>query len=87
MNIKFNEKTHVYIDVPYDDKDEVKATKKAWYDVDNKKWFVLKTNQELIERFPIRERKYIELSYDDRHKARDLDAHWDADRKSWYIYE
>ena len=87
MIFKFDNEVNVYIDVPFEDKEEVKSTRKAWFDFENKKWFCLKTNQELINRYPIRERTYIDLSYNGRHKAREIGAFWDADRKSWFVYK
>ena len=85
--IEFDEEKFVYIDVPYEDKDKVKATKKAWFDYDNKKWFVLKTNEELINKYPIREKKYIFVPFEKRDEAKANGAKWDSDVKKWYVYD
>ena len=84
--IEFDEEKFVYIDVPYEDKDEVKASKKAFFDYDNKKWFVLKTNKELIKKYPIREKQYIDVKFEEREEAKKNGAKWDTEMKKWFVY-
>ena len=77
---------HVYIDVPFDKKDDVKANGAFW-DVDIKKWFVLKTNKDLINKYPLRTKYYIDVKYDEKDEAKRQGAKWDTVAKMWYTYD
>ena len=86
MKFEYNEEKFVYIDVPYEDKDEVKASNKAWFDYDNKKWFVSKTNEEFIKKYPMRKKKFIDVKFEEREEAKANGAKWDTTAKKWFIY-
>jgi hypothetical protein len=77
---------HVYIDVPYSDKDDVKANGSFW-DGETKKWFVLNSNTDLIKKYPMRKIYFIEVPYDGKDEAKAQGARWNVEAKKWYTYD
>ena len=77
---------HVYIDVPYSDKDDVKANGAFW-DGETKKWFVLNSNTDLIKKYPMRKIYFIEVPYDGKDEAKAQGARWNVEAKKWYTYD
>ena len=82
----FFESHHVFIDVPFDKKDIVKREGAKW-DTEHKKWFVEKTNTELIKMYPLRTKYYIDVKYDENDEAKRQGAKWDTVAKMWYTYD
>ncbi len=79
---------HVYIDVPYSDKDDndVKANGAFW-DGETKKWFVLNSNTDLIKKYPMRHKYFLDVPYDGKDEAKAQGARWDLEAKKWYTYD
>ena len=80
-----------YLDVPFDDKDEVKAlgarwdgNKKSWYVPSGKdtapfaKW-INGNGTKSVKKI------YLKVPFDDKNQVKALGARWDGDKKSWYI--
>ena len=84
--VLFNPDQHVFIDVPFSDKDEVKANGAFWSGED-KKWFVLHANTDLILKYPIRHKYFLQVPYEGKDDAKAQGAKWDADIKKWYTYD
>ena len=81
----FVESHHVHIDVPFDKKDNAKLEGAKW-DIEHKKWYVEKTNKELIKKYPIRLKHYIDVPFDDKDVAKRQGARWDPNLTKWYTY-
>jgi hypothetical protein len=83
----YNREIHKYLDVPFEAKDEVKSTRKAFFDMDKKKWFTCRTETELIKKYPLKVKYYFDVEYDDIDKAKTLGARWCKLKKSWYSFQ
>ena len=83
--IEFDEENYVYIDLPFNEKEEAKSIGPIWLNRDKKQWFCLKSNQELIDKYPIRTKKYIKFPYSKKEEYKLKGAKWDPTRKSWYF--
>ena len=80
-------KQKVYLNVPFEDKDEVKKLGAKW-DQDTKKWYV--GEFALVKDFqkwqaPEGGRKYLKVPFDNKDEAKALGARFDMDKKQWYI--
>ena len=84
--VLYSSDKHVYIDVPFSDKDEVKSNGAFW-DGENKKWFVLYANTDLIKKYPARPKHFIQVPFDKKDEAKLEGAKWDPDAKKWYTYD
>lgn len=83
-----------YLNVPYDDKDEVKALG-AWFDMSKKAWYVPKNgdlskftkwlpNGKVTTTVKTPKKVWLNVPYDDKDEAKKLGARWDKDKKKWY---
>ncbi len=80
-----------FIDVPYRDKDKVKALGAKW-DIQNKSWFIpAGLDKSKFAEWQPKERKepekrdYIKVPKSEKDEAKALGARWDSARKSWFI--
>ena len=76
---------HVYIDVPYSDKDDVKANGAFWCG-ESKQWFVLNSNTDLIKKYPLRHKYFLDVPFD-KDEAKSQGSRWDNEAKKWYTYD
>ena len=91
----------IYLNCPFDDKDECKSLGGRW-DGDEKKWFITSDmNAEPFAQWmgeataaadkPKRddeaagEKIYLNCPYDDKEECKALGGRWDGDAKKWYV--
>ena len=84
--ILYSADKHVYIDVPYSDKDDVKANGAFWCG-ESKQWFVLNSNTDLIKKYPLRHKYFLEVPFDKKDEAKSQGSRWDNEAKKWYTYD
>ena len=83
-----------YLDVPWDDKDEVKKLG-AWFDMQKKAWYVPKNADiskfekwlpggKVTKTVKSAKKIYLDVPFDDKETAKGLGARWDNDKKKWY---
>jgi DNA polymerase III epsilon subunit-like protein len=71
-----------YLQVPFNDKDEVKALGAKW-DKDQKSWYI---NQDTDETKFLKWKKlYLNVPFNDRTVAKSKGAQWDPTEQKWYI--
>lgn len=79
-------KRKVYLNVPFEDKDEVKKLGARW-DQDTKKWYV--GEFALVKDFQKwqspQDRQYLKVPFDNKDEAKALGAWYDSDKKQWYV--
>lgn len=71
-----------YLDVPFDDKNQVKSLGGRW-DPESKKWYIPQgLDMELFQQWvPI----YLNVPFEERANVKSLGAKWDANVKKWVI--
>ncbi len=83
-----------YLDVPFEDKDEVKALG-AWFDMTKKAWYVPKNGDvskftkwlpggKITTTMKAPKKIWLDVPFDDKDEAKSLGARWDKDKKKWY---
>lgn len=72
----------IYLEVPFEKKDYVKALDARW-DNDLKKWCCDDGKKILIDEFSI---VYLNVNYDRKEEAKLLGAKYDMKLKKWYTY-
>ncbi len=88
------ENIQTYLNVPYEDKDEVKALG-AWFDMSKKMWYVPKNgdvskftkwlpNGKITTTAKAPKKMWLNVPFDDKDEAKKLGARWDGDKKQWY---
>ena len=79
----------IYLDVPYDDRAEVKALGAHWsYTI--KKWYCEHHNSEKFREWippPPEFRVILNIPYSAKDEAKKLGAKWDREDKVWYTWE
>ena len=95
------EEERIYLNCPYDDKDECKSLGGRW-DGDVRKWYI--TDEMASEPFAQwmdgsepsasagkpqseeeGERTYLNCPFDDKEECKTLGGRWDGDVKKWYV--
>ena len=95
------EEERIYLNCPYDDKDECKSLGGRW-DGDVRKWYI--TDEMASEPFAQwmdgaepsasvgktqaeeeGERTYLNCPFDDKEECKALGGRWDGDAKKWYV--
>ena len=84
--INFTDDKHVYIDVPYSDKDDVKSNGAFWCP-EKRKWFVLNSNVDFIKKYPLRHKYFLEVPFDGKDESKAEGSRWDNQAKKWYTYD
>ena len=78
-----NERAHVYLDIPYDNKEQAKQLG-CRFDPGQRRWYCCDVTPEI--RSLERRKVYLEVPYDDKEQAKLLGCKWDSWRKQWYIH-
>lgn len=80
-----------YLDVPFDDKDKAKSLGARW-DPAKKSWYVPKGADTSAFASWISgdgaksvSRIYLDIAYEDKDRAKQAGARWDADKRQWYM--
>lgn len=90
---KFAVNAEAYLNVPFDDKDKIKALG-AWWDGERKAWYIPKGKditpfkQWITDKKPAKangKKTYLSVPYDDKDAAKSAGARWDGERKKWYM--
>lgn len=71
VNHQKEESLKIYLDVPYDEKNEAKALGARW-DKDTKKWFSMEAGNTLVERWGIEARVMTHINHEDREYGGDV---------------
>lgn len=81
----FEEFTKLYLEVPFDDKDEVKKLGGQW-DKTNNKWFITKNKCSLFSKWIDTSTKiYLDLPYEFIEDVKKIGGKFDGKFKKWYI--
>ena len=90
---KFTVNAETYLNVPYDDRDQVKALG-AWFDGERKSWYVPKGKDTapfqkwITDQVPAKangRKTYLKVPFEDKDTVKAAGARWDKDKKKWYI--
>ena len=91
----------IYLNCPYDDKDECKSLGGRW-DSDERKWYItVEMDAEPFDQWMIDveaprpranapsndegKKTYLNCPFDDKEECKSLGGRWDGDAKKWYV--
>jgi len=79
-------KQKVYLNVPFEDKDEVKKLGAKW-DQDTKKWYVgeFAPVKDFQKWQSPQDRQYLKVPFENKDEAKALGAWYDSDKKQWFV--